>query len=158
MLVVDRCPLRSESVEGILEVDGVGQHHRVGHHRQAQGLFGLGVVVATADVALVDVEEPAAQGMEALAFVQLAVDPSLQLGVGQVAQDEQGADQAPVLEQAPGEGVLAAAGLELGEEQRGRRVPELERPAESQQLVPLAGVWTITRSRDRRSTEFALLT
>lgn len=75
------------------------------------------------------VEDPAAQGVEALAFVELAVDSALQFGVGQVPQDEQGADQASVLEQAPGQGVVTAAGLELGEEQRGSGIPELERAA-----------------------------
>jgi len=71
----------------IAEVDGVEQDHCVGHDREATGLFGLGFVVASADVALVGVEQSAAQAVEVLALVELAMDPPLHAVVGQVAQD-----------------------------------------------------------------------
>ncbi len=58
------------------------------------------------------------------------MDTSSQFDIGEVA-DEQGADQAPVFEQAAGEGVVAAAGLELGEQQGCGGVAELERGAET---------------------------
>lgn len=59
------------------------------------------------------------------------MDTSSQFDIGEVAEDEQGADQAPVFEQAASEGVVAAAGLELGEQQGCGGVAELERGAET---------------------------
>ena len=75
--------------------------------------------------------------MEALALVELSAHPAAQLQVGQVAPDVDRADQAAVLVQRPGEALLAAAGVQLGDEQAGRGVTELHRPGEAEQVVPM---------------------
>lgn len=76
----------AQGVEDVLEVDGVKDHDGVGHEGEAQRLFGLLVVVAAPDVALVGEEDPPAEGVKAFAFVELAVDPPAQVGVGQVGR------------------------------------------------------------------------
>jgi len=60
LFVTDGVAFRPESRQGIAEVDGVEQDHCVGHDREAKGPYGLGSVVASADVALVGVEQAAA--------------------------------------------------------------------------------------------------
>ena len=74
--------------------------------------------------------------MERLALVELAPDPLAQLALLQVAQDEQGLDQPPVLLEGPGQAVLAGEGLQLGQQQRRQDRTLVDRRAEAQQVVP----------------------
>ena len=88
-------------------------------------------------MALVGEEQVAAQGVQALAFVQLATDPAAQLFVGDVPAQVDGAPEPAVLLQRPGEGVLPAAGVEFGDEQARGGTPGLHRPDEAEQTVPV---------------------
>ena len=59
--------------------------------------------------------------------------------VGEPAQRVHGAQQLAVLEQRFGEGVLAGAGLQAGDEQGGGDMAEQQRPTDPLQIVPVLG-------------------
>jgi hypothetical protein len=92
----------------------------------AVGLGGLVVVVGVADGAAVGEEDEPARVVEGLAPVELAADAPTEGLVGEPAQGVHGAQQLAVLEQGPGQRVLAGTGLEAGDEQGGGDVAEFE--------------------------------
>ena len=94
-------------------------------------------VVGVADGPAVGEEDEAAQVVERLAAVELPADPAAKCFVGKPAQGVEGAKQLAVLEHRLGERVLARAGLELGDQQRGGDVALFERAADPQQVVPV---------------------
>ena len=90
-------------------------------------------------MALVGEEQVTAQRMQALALVELAADSASEFFVGDVAAEVDGADEPAVLVQRAGEGVLAGAGVQLGDQQAGGGVPELHRADQAEQVVPVVG-------------------
>src|SRR6202048_2029206 len=90
-------------------------------------------------MALMGEEQVAAQRVQALALVELASYPSAEFFVGDVAADIDGAHEPPVLVQRLGEATLAAAGVQLGNEQASGGVAELHRGDQSEQVVPVFG-------------------
>jgi hypothetical protein len=90
-----------------------------------------------ADAAFIAVEDGVFQGVDALVLVELAADPAPFRRAGEVAQDELGLDQAPVVLQRGREHGAALLGVESCDEQaRGDR-PRAQRSGEAQHLVPL---------------------
>ncbi|MGB0091278.1 MAG: hypothetical protein WBP81_01875 [Solirubrobacteraceae bacterium] len=71
----DQLAVAAELIEDLLGVDGVPDDDRVARDGQTERLLGLLFRRAVADVALVGVEEMAAQRVELLAFVELAANP-----------------------------------------------------------------------------------
>jgi hypothetical protein len=75
-------------VEDALDVDGVPSDDRITDDRQAQGLLGLLLGGALADVSLVGVEDRASERVQLLALVELAADPAAQLLIAEPCEDE----------------------------------------------------------------------
>lgn len=73
----------------VADVDGVPANHGVGEQVQAQRLGVLFVFVRLADLASIGVEDVLGQGVDGLAFVELAVDAPLVSVVVQVGQQRQ---------------------------------------------------------------------
>src|SRR5438128_6153025 len=108
--VLDRksgCP---EPRHGCADQFGVERGDAVHHQREAQGLSGLVPELAVPDVAVVAEEDRVPQALDVLTLVQLAADPLPDLRPLQVAQDEEGLVEAPVLLQRSGERILAGEG------------------------------------------------
>jgi hypothetical protein len=100
-------------------------------------LAGLLLGDAVADVTFVGVEEEPAQGVELLAFVELAADAPAELLVDEPGEHEVRLDQPPVFLQRSGERVAAASGLRAGEQQRRGSPPVPQRRGEAEQLIPV---------------------
>lgn len=88
-----------------------------------------------ADAAFVAEEDGVFEAVDALVLVALAVDPAALGWLGQVARDELGLDEPAVVLQCGGEAAAALLGEQLCDVQA--RGPVVQRPRESQQLVPL---------------------
>ena len=77
------------------------------------------------------------QRLERLALVQLVTHPAPEIGLLQVAKDEERLDQPAIVLQGPSEGVSARVGLELGEHERRQHRPLVDGGPEAQQIVPV---------------------
>jgi hypothetical protein len=82
-------------------------------------------------------------------LVELAADPLAQLGLLQVAHDEQGLDQPPVVLKGPGQGVLAGGGLQLGQQQRRQHRPLVDGGAHPQQVTSSMAAVSVSLRRNQ---------
>ena len=107
---------------------------------QAPHLFGLLLVVAPLQRALVGVGEVAFQSVHVLALVQLAADtPSIGL-VGEIASGVDASAKRPVFLDRGGERVLPAfRRTQFADHQRRGGVPSMHRRGDAKQVVPTLG-------------------
>jgi hypothetical protein len=80
-------------------------------------LSALAVEAVEADAAFVAVEDGVFEGVDALALVELAVDAASLWRLGEVAEDELGLDEPPVVLQGGGERAAALLGVQAADEQ-----------------------------------------
>ena len=106
---------------------------------QAPGLVVLVLPVTAPDGAPVGVEHIPAQGVHALALVELAADLAAVVRPGQVPGGVDGAPERPVFLERGCEGVLPVGAGQLGHDQRGGDVPVLQAGRQPQHLVPVLG-------------------
>jgi len=100
---VTRLPSARSASRGVAEVGRGPQHGGVGDQGEAQRLVDLVVEVPSPDVTLMGEEQIAAQGVQALALVQLAADSTTQLLIGDVVAEIDGAHEPAVFLQRSGE-------------------------------------------------------
>jgi len=103
VFVGDGVAVGTEGIERIAEVGGGPQDRSVGAESQAEGLIDLVIEVPAPDVALVGEEQVAAQGVQALALVQLSTDSASEFFVGDVAAQVDGAHEPSVFLERSGE-------------------------------------------------------
>jgi len=112
-------------------------HDGVGGQGQTPHLFGLLLVMAPPQRALVGVGQRAAQRVQVLALVQLPPDASPIRFVGQVVNGVEGAAQGAVLLHRRGQGALLAfRRAQLAHDHHGGGVPAVHRRGHPQEIIP----------------------
>lgn len=95
--------------------------------------------LAGVDAGTAAIEDISGERMHLLDLEQPATDPSSQLGLGHVVEDELGLQDPAQVAVRPVEAILGAAAREPTHSHGGRRVSALERGVEASHLVPLLG-------------------
>ena len=123
-------------IQSGLHVDGIPHNDSVRQQIQTSRLIGLAVLILLRHHPFTGKEEKFPQIMEFFAFVELGMDTPAQGFIIEIAQDENGFDEAPILLQQLGELALTRIGLEPTDEQRSRDVAAFERAGHTCQIVP----------------------
>ncbi len=124
-------------VDGPTEQLGVEGSDAVHHQGETAGVSHLVGELALANLAVPGEVHLVSQALERLALVQLAPHPAPEIGLLEVAQDEERLDQPAILLQGSGKGVPARVGLELGEHERRQHRPLVDGGPEAQQIIPV---------------------
>ncbi len=125
--VVEGPPGSAFAFDDLVHVVRVPGHDRGGDERERGGLRRLAIEGLQADAAFVAVEDRVFEGVDAFVLVELAVDAAPFDGAREVAQDEFGLDEAPVVLQRGGERAAALLGVQAPDEQAGGDRPLVQR-------------------------------